>query len=158
MNEREVTELAEEILKSVDIAPEHAWNAACIAFKRLRGTGERGGDVERIAKAIYEEEPFFLPAGQMIDGVDLARKLTFDDAPAYRQEHARRLARAALSAECAPDREADVMRALKLGRQYIWAAYDDGDAEFADEIKADLDFVDTLLTRPTPGAKESADE
>ena len=54
--------------------------------------------VERAAMAVYDLDPLFLPFGEHIDGVEIARRIAFDDAPTYRQEGARRLARSALTA------------------------------------------------------------
>jgi hypothetical protein len=61
-------------------------------------TAPTDADVERVARALYDLEPFYMPSGQMHDGMEMARKFSFDHAPAYRQERAREQARAALAA------------------------------------------------------------
>jgi len=60
--------------------------------------------IERGARGIYDVDPFYLPTGQIIDGMDIAKKFPFDDAPSYRQERARELARAALTAGLAEEK------------------------------------------------------
>lgn len=54
--------------------------------------------IEHAARAIYDAEPFYMPTGQMRDGIEIARKFSFDEAPAYRQRRALDMAEAVIRA------------------------------------------------------------
>lgn len=79
----------------------HAQNCDKAADFLSRSTQKEATEeeVEAGARAIYELEPFYMPTGQMHDGVEIARKFSFDEAPAYRQSRARDFAKVVLSAK-----------------------------------------------------------
>jgi hypothetical protein len=58
-----------------------------IPMPKVAETPPRSGAAdltETIARALYDLEPFYMPAGQMVDGAEVCRKFAFEDAPAYR--------------------------------------------------------------------------
>lgn len=62
---------------------------------------EAAGNPENIltvAKAIYELEPFYMPSGEVRDGVQLARKWDWESIPSSRQINLQRKAKAAIEA------------------------------------------------------------
>jgi hypothetical protein len=55
-------------------------------------------EVERVAKAIYEQRPFHVASSATTFGHQIAQTFDWDGAPAYYQEDIRQLARAAIAA------------------------------------------------------------
>lgn len=83
--------------------------------------------VEAAARALYDTDPFYLPIGQRREGVEMARSIPFDHAPAYRQEEVRIQARAAIA-----------VLAPMIGEEAAKVA------EGADEYPADETLTDKL--------------
>jgi hypothetical protein len=82
----------------------------------LRNCGyDHDAMVENVARRVYDIEPFYMPIGSMQDGMQLARKFNFEDAPAYRQNRAREIAKAALRSDSASELRgpSDVSGAVK---------------------------------------------
>lgn len=75
--------------------------------------------LERVARALYEIEPFYMPTGQIQDGIEIARKFSFDDAPAHRQHRAYELAKAALAAIDGSPSRAPVPIPSRRSRRFI---------------------------------------